>query len=131
MTHTLSPIAHAAILRAAADAAPLEACGLLLGEGDRIHTATLAANVHPEPATRFEIDPAALIGAYRAARASGPALLGYWHSHPNGLAAPSATDQAAAAGDGRIWAIAAGGAVSLWVDGPNGFEPLPYAVDES
>ena len=100
MVHTLAPAAHAAMLRAAEAAAPFEACGLLLGTGTHIHTAVAATNVHPHSATRFEIDPAALIAAHRAARTGGPALLGYWHSHPNGLAGPSDTDRAAAAGDG-------------------------------
>lgn len=130
MPHTLSPAAHAAILRAAAEAAPLEGCGLLLGRASHVHTATIAANVHPEPATRFEIDPAALIAAHRAERNGGPELLGYWHSHPNGLPEPSATDRAAASGDGRLWAIAANGAISLWADRPEGFERLPYAIHE-
>lgn len=130
MIHTLSPTAHAAILAAAAAAAPDEACGLLFGTGHHVRTATRTANVHPEPRHRFEIDPAALIAAHKAARAGGPALLGYWHSHPGGLPEPSATDRAAASGDGRIWAIAAEGGVRLWIDRPEGFEPLPYALDE-
>lgn len=109
-------------------AAPRECCGLLLGQGTRIERAVPAANVHPEPARAFEIDPAALIGAHRAARYGGPELLGYYHSHPNGRAAPSPTDRAAASGDGRIWAIVAAGAVTWWRDGPDGFEPLATRV---
>ncbi len=132
---TLTPQAHAAILAAAAEAAPREACGLLLGSGNHIETALSTANVHPEPSRHFEIDPAALIAAHKAARAvkasGGPQLIGYFHSHPNGLARPSATDAASASGDGRIWAIAAAGAVSLWRDAPSGFEALSYAIKES
>ena len=128
MPHTLAPSAHAAILTAAATAAPDEACGLLLGHGEHIAAAPLVANVAATPRTCFELDPLALIAAHKAARAGGPALLGYWHSHPAGPAAPSATDQAAASGDGRIWAIAAGGAITLWVDSPGGFAPLSYAL---
>ncbi len=127
---TLTQTAHAAILKAAAHAAPNEACGLLLGHGTRIHTAEPAANVHPDAAYHFEIDPAALIAAHKAARARGPQVLGYFHSHPNGLARPSATDSASASGDGRVWAIAAGGEISLWRDGPSGFEPLSYSLDD-
>jgi proteasome lid subunit RPN8/RPN11 len=128
----LLPVAaHAAILRAAAAAHPNEACGLLLGTATHIETAQVTANVHPEPLRHFEIDPAALIAAHKAARAGGPQLIGYFHSHPNGLARPSATDAASASGDGRIWAIAAAGAVSLWRDAPSGFEPLSYAIKES
>lgn len=130
MSSTLSPAAHTAILAAAAQAAPREACGLLLGTGTHIETALATANVHPEPLRHFEIDPAALVAAHKAARSGGPHVLGYFHSHPNGLARPSATDAAMAAGDGRIWAIAAAGELGLWRDAPSGFEPLSYAVKE-
>ena len=130
MAVTITPQAQKAILAAAARAAPHEACGLLLGAGFHIETAQPTANVHPEPKRHFEIDPAALIAAHKAARIGGPQLIGYFHSHPNGLARPSATDAAMATGDGRIWAIAAAGAVSLWRDAPSGFEALSYQVKE-
>ena len=112
----------------AARAAPEEACGLLLGSAERIATAVPARNVHPTPRTHFEIDPAALIAAHRAARGGGLGIAGYWHSHPSGDAVPSATDQTSASGDGRVWAIVAGGEVALWRDAPDGFEALPYRL---
>ncbi len=130
MPLTFSPSAHAAILHAAQEAHPNEACGLLLGQAALIDTALPSANVHPQPLRHFEIDPAALIAAHKAARAGGVQVLGYFHSHPNGLARPSATDAASASGDGRIWAIAANGEVSLWRDAPSGFEALSYAVKD-
>ncbi|MEI6643930.1 MAG: M67 family metallopeptidase [Novosphingobium sp.] len=131
MPSTLTSAAHTAILAAAEAAHPHEACGLLLGHGGHIETALPAANVHPEPQHHFEIDPAALIAAHKAARSGGPQVIGYFHSHPNGLARPSATDAAQASGDSRIWAIAAAGVVTLWRDSPSGFEPLSYAIKES
>lgn len=130
MPLVITPPARAAMFAAARAAHPHEACGLLLGEGARVVAATAEANVHPEPHRHFEIDPAALIAAHKAARAGGPALLGYWHSHPTGLAHPSATDRAHATGDGRIWAIVANGTLTVWRDDPKGFEPLSYAADE-
>lgn len=131
MSLTLSAQAIQAMLDAARIAHPLESCGLLLGSGHRIHTAVPATNVAPDPARHFEIDPGALIAAHRAARnGSGPDVAGYFHSHPNGLARPSATDTHRAARDGRIWAIVAASAITCWCDGPNGFEPLSYAVSE-
>jgi len=130
MSVSLTSAAHATILAVAQEAHPHEACGLLLGQASHIETALPTANVHPEPLRHFEIDPAALIDAHKAARAGGPDVLGYFHSHPNGLARPSATDAALASGDGRIWAIAASGVVTLWRDGPSGFEPLSYAVKD-
>lgn len=118
----------ATLLAEAARAAPEECCGLLLGRGGRIDEARPAANISPVPLLRFEIDPAALFAAHRAARAGGPELLGYYHSHPAGHPRPSATDCEHATGDDRLWAIVAGGVVAFWRDGEAGFAPLSYAV---
>lgn len=116
-------------MRAAAAAAhPHEACGLLLGAGARITAARKTANVHPAPATHFEIDPQALIDAHRAARAGGVQVLGYFHSHPVGEAVPSATDRAMAVQDGRVWAIIAGDDVRFWKDGEQGFAALSFTI---
>lgn len=111
----------------AARAHPLEACGLLFGEG-RIERAVACANVHSSPRTHFEVDPAALIAAHKSAREGGPVIAGYWHSHPAGRAVPSMADQAQAGGDGRVWAIVAGDEVGFWRDCPGGFEQLSYTV---
>lgn len=118
------------MLSAAAARHPHEACGLLLGAAGAITALRETANVAPDPRRHFEIDPAALIAAHRAARAGGPALVGYFHSHPVGDPAPSPTDRASAAQDGRIWAIAAGGVLALWRDAPSGFEALSYTLVE-
>lgn len=116
-------------MRAAADAAhPLEACGILLGEGTRITESCETANVHPAPATHFEIDPQALIDAHRAARSGGLAVIGYFHSHPAGEAVPSATDRACAVGDGKVWAIITADDVRCWMDGEQGFVALPLCL---
>ncbi len=128
MEPVLTSGVKATLLEEATRAAPLECCGLLLGRGDRIETALPCANVHDEPERHFEIDPAALIAAHRAARAGGPQVLGYYHSHPSGRPEPSATDRAQASGDGRIWAIVAGETVTLWRDLPQGFEALPLRL---
>lgn len=117
--------AIATVLAEAARAAPREACGLLLGRAGRVLRAQPAANVHPDPLRHFEIDPAALIAAHRAAREGGEELLGYYHSHPAGHPLPSATDCEHASGDGRAWAIAAGGEVRFYRDGEQGFHLLP------
>lgn len=119
-----------AILAEGQAAHPAEACGLLLGSGHRIDALRRCRNVHPDPARQFEIDPQALIDAHRAARSGGPAVIGYYHSHPSGPAEPSATDRAHAAGDSKVWAILGGGAIGWWRDTPGGFEPLSYAVHD-
>ncbi|GGD57707.1 peptidase [Erythrobacter arachoides] len=108
----------------AEQAAPHECCGILLGHAGEISGALPADNVHPSPETHFEIDPRTLIEAHRRARAGGPAIVGYYHSHPRGPAAPSATDRAMAAGDGMAWAIIGPDAITWWRDTPTGFVPL-------
>lgn len=115
----ISSCVIALIQRAAAEAAPLEACGLLFG-ADSVERASVAANASDDPARRFEIDPGALIAALKAERAGGERVIGYWHSHPSGDATPSATDAAMAAADGKIWVIVAGEAVTAWRAGANG-----------
>lgn len=120
--------AIATLLEEAARAHPQECCGLLLGEGVRVVEARPAANVHAEPLRHFEIDPQVLVDAFRAARGKGPEVVGYYHSHPDGHPLPSATD-CEHTGDGRVWAIVAGGTVRFFRDVGGAFEPLPTRVE--
>jgi proteasome lid subunit RPN8/RPN11 len=120
----------ATLLAEAHAAAPREACGLLLGEGGRIDRALSATNVAAEPLTRFEIDPLILLSAHKAARAGGPQVLGYFHSHPVGHPVPSATDCEHSTGDLRVWAIVARGEVAFWRDSGKGFTPLSCRIVE-
>ncbi len=116
-----------AAIKAAADAAhPNEACGILFGENTRITEFTETRNVHPTPRTHFEIDPQALIDAYRAERAGGESIIGYFHSHPLGPSAPSDTDRRNSARDGKVWAIIGYDGLRLWEDALDGFHPLSY-----
>lgn len=124
-----SPVLHS-LISAGQDAALQECCGLLLGEGNMITAIQQAGNIHPAPQTHFEIDPAVLINAHKAQRSGGPAIVGYYHSHPNGLTAPSETDAAMAAADGKVWAIIAGDTVTFWRDEKSGFTALSYTVTE-
>ena len=112
----------------AARAAPEECCGLLLGRGGVVTEARLAANVAEDRQRHFEIDPAALLKAHKEARAGGPDVIGYFHSHPEGHPVPSATDCEHASGDARAWAIIAGGEVKFWRDGAGGFEEMAVTV---
>lgn len=97
-----------------AAASPHEICGLLLGVEGRVARVVPCANVHAEPARFFEIDPAALLRAHRAARAGEPAVIGHYHSHPSGRAEPSPRDAASALPDGAFWLIAAAGRLGAW-----------------
>ncbi len=98
------------IARAAHDALPKECCGLIVGERDE--TGWRASALHPAAnlaasSDRFLIDPSDHIQAAKAARAGGHAVIGCYHSHPNGAPAPSATDLAGAAEEDFLWLIAA------------------------
>ncbi|HAU22754.1 MAG TPA: peptidase [Erythrobacter sp.] len=107
---------------------PREACGMLLGNGGRITAFRRVRNVHPTPETHFEIDPQALIDAHRDARGGGLQLLGYFHSHPNSSANPSAKDREMASGDGRIWVIKGDDGITFSRDKAEGFQRLSYKI---
>ena len=121
MAWTVTSDVIATLLAEAAEAGEHECCGLLLGGGERIDEARPAANVAGDTRRRFEIDPAVLLAAHKAARAGGPDLIGYYHSHPGGRPVPSAIDREHASGDSRLWAIVAGGELAFWRDEPDGF----------
>lgn len=128
MDLTVTSQAMEAMRRHARDAAPDEACGILYGSAGAIEKALRATNVHPDPRSRFEIDPQALIDAHRAQRRGGAGIAGYYHSHPDGPAEPSSTDRSQAAGDGAVWAIVAAGDVAFWRSDEDGFRKLSYRV---
>ena len=108
-----------------------EICGLLLGTEERISEILPAANVHPQPACRFELDPAAHFAALRAARAGGPPVVGHYHSHPGGRAEPSSIDAAKALEPGQLWLIVAGDDARLWrVSRPGTFCAVPILPDD-
>ncbi|PNU02976.1 M67 family metallopeptidase [Novosphingobium guangzhouense] len=109
-------------------AAAEECCGLLLGRGARIEQAVPAANVAADRTVHFEIDPRSLLSAFKAARAGGPEVIGYYHSHPTGICVPSKTDKDHSTGDSRIWAIISESEVAFWRDNANGFVAQPFRV---
>lgn len=114
LPHTL----RAQILREAQDAYPRECCGLIEGlreaENFRITALYPACNL-ADAADRFEIDPRDQFAAYKAARAQGRAIIGCYHSHPNGRAEPSVTDLAGAAEENFLWLIASNPDVNAYV----------------
>ena len=114
MKVTISRAAEAEILYHAASSPNVEICGLLFGESNHIERAEGTANVAADPAIRFEIDPAALFVAIREERAGGEQLLGYFHSHPQGSAVPSAEDARMALDRDRLWLVVARGEMRLW-----------------
>lgn len=112
------------VRREAEAAYPAECCGILLGALDgaldgemngsgggpgggprdgpgdgvarRVTQAVPAANASQTPRNHYEIAPLDLIRAERMARQSGMEILGFYHSHPDHPARPSATDLAEA-----------------------------------
>jgi len=111
---------RAQILGEARAAHPGECCGLLEGfrtpSGDEFRVTALhpAQNLAPAP-DRFEIAPEDHIKAFKAARANGHALIGCYHSHPNGRAEPSAADRVGAGEEDFLWLIAAGARLEAFV----------------
>ena len=106
------------ILREARGAAPRECCGLVEGLRD-VENFRITA-LHPsrnlaDGADRFDIDPRDQFAAYKTARAQGRAIIGCYHSHPNGRAQPSATDLAGAGEENFLWLIAADEDVNAFV----------------
>jgi proteasome lid subunit RPN8/RPN11 len=89
---------------------PGECCGLIEGvrDGDTaralaLHTARNIAAARD----RFEIHPEDHFAALRAARARGHAIIGCYHSHPDGAPLPSDTDLSGAGEEGFVWLIVA------------------------
>ncbi len=77
--------------------APREACGLIVGEGEEARDVWPMPNVAPQPHIRYLVDPHALVRAFQRMDEQGWELLAIYHSHPGGMAYPSAIDVAQAA----------------------------------
>jgi proteasome lid subunit RPN8/RPN11 len=80
-----------AMLAHAIDGLPLEACGVVVGRGDRPLRFVATANAAASP-TRYEIAPRDLLRITLEVEAAGEAIWGIFHSHPASAAYPSATD---------------------------------------
>jgi proteasome lid subunit RPN8/RPN11 len=122
---------RAQILREARAAFPKECCGLVEGthNGDAIRVEALHATRNLATRDdRFEIDPAEQFRLMRVLRGTGRAIVGCYHSHPNGRATPSEHDLGFEAG--FVWLIAALGgaadetALAAFVIENNAFAPL-------
>ena len=109
---------RAQILREASAAHPHECCGLIGGAreqaGFQITALHPAHNLADAP-DRFDIDPQDQFAAYKTARARGHAIVGCYHSHPNGFARPSASDLAGADEENFLWLIASNEDVNAFV----------------
>ena len=95
-TVVLSAGIRDAILAHCADEAPLEACGLVIGDrpwrdGGRALRWVPVAN-RLASASRYELDPEALLRLTLATDAAGECFWAIVHSHPTSEARPSSTD---------------------------------------
>lgn len=80
---------------------PHECCGFLVGAAEnggarRVDQVIPAANAHPDRERlrdRFTLDPAEQLRVEREAARRGRGVVGYYHSHPDHPARPSATDR--------------------------------------
>lgn len=104
----------AQVLLAAAAAYPNECCGLIEGrdtaEGWLVTAVHQTANMSDNASRHFLIDPQAQFDLMRGLRGKDTRVIGCFHSHPNGVAAPSATDRAEAYEAGFLYLIAGGSA---------------------
>lgn len=129
MTIEISSTLLKRLLNDARNSPDHEICGLLFGGAQSIEFALACANVAPDPRRHFEIDPAALFAAHRAARGGGPGVIGHYHSHPSGRAMPSPRDAEAAMGDGALWLIVTAHKARLWrTSAPGAFDAVAYAT---
>jgi proteasome lid subunit RPN8/RPN11 len=131
----LSEDHRAQIAREARDAGPRECCGLIEGvrEGDRVRVIALhpARNV-ADCDDGFVIDPEMQFALLRRLRGTERAIVGCYHSHPNGRAEPSARDRDGAGEAGFVWLIAAVGAgevrLASYVFENPGFRAIPLRL---
>lgn len=71
--------------RRAKQAAPYEACGFVMDDGELIEI----RNVAPHPSTQFMMDRAQMVEKLSGREES---IAGIWHTHPGGTHHPSGTD---------------------------------------
>lgn len=83
--------AFAAMIGLAYDGYPLEACGLLVGEGGTVHRFVPCTN-EAASARVYTIPPKELLRAERDAEDDGLAVIGVFHSHTHSEPYPSPTD---------------------------------------
>ncbi len=87
----ISATVYEIILRQSRAEAPLEACGMLSGNGNKILTAYPMTNADAS-AEHFTLLPEEQFAVTKLSRAAGEKILAVYHSHPATPARPSAED---------------------------------------
>ncbi len=94
----------------AAHAYPNECCGMLIGtrDGDKVTVVEVVAapNVSESPADSFEIDPQSRLTLQKLLRGTPREIVGHYHSHPDGEAAPSERDREQLLEPDLYWIVA-------------------------
>ena len=96
--------AFAEMIAAAYSAYPLEACGLLVGNGSRVHRFVVCTN-EAASARVYTIPGKELLRAEMAAEDDGFEIVGVFHSHTHSEPYPSPTDVAQAPDPGWHYVI--------------------------
>ncbi|NDJ60985.1 MAG: M67 family metallopeptidase [Chloroflexi bacterium] len=94
-----------AMIEHARTESPREACGLIAGRRGQATQIVQIANIAANPQHQYYMDEAALGKALVGFERQGVALLGIYHSHPNGDPIPSPTDIRHAAYPGTPYLI--------------------------
>ena len=107
---TLGQAEYEALRRHGEEAYPNESCGVLLGRaeagGRLVVGVERCSNTRGDsPRDRYAIDPREILRIEREARARGLDIVGFYHSHPDHPARPSATDLAEAHWTGCSYVI--------------------------
>lgn len=98
------------IILAAQAAYPAEACGLLVGRRDglerwRVVRVAPSPNLAGDPTRNFEIDSKLRLDLQRDLRDGADQVIGFYHSHPDAPAQPSAADLQRAWEPDLVWVI--------------------------
>lgn len=83
---------------------PNEACGLIAGTETSVDMLFCLSNRMASP-IRYSIDPSEHFGAMRYAERFDFAIIGAWHSHPDGVAAMSEADVAESPGGSWVTVV--------------------------
>ena len=143
MTLLLPNSVRTALLDHAREGRPREVCGVLAGRRDaeadgsdggpdrredRVERVIRTRNVAEASRVAYEIAPEELHRVLTDVEADDRDVVGFYHSHPTGAAAPSPTDRAAATWTGHLYVIVApdaGRPVRAWRWSGEAFDEEP------
>ena len=80
------------LIHIAQEKLPEEACGFIIGNGNRLTTILPINNIATNPEREFQMEPSEQAAALYHIHTHGYELVTMYHSHPNSPARPSPTD---------------------------------------